>query len=349
MKKDEILTILEEVLFGVSEKGLFEEMAHVVFYNGTILTYNDSIAVSAALPDGEGGFQCGVNAQAFYHAIKSIRTKNIAVEFDKALSVIGGKTTITLPVSKSTRLQELHNSIDVEHVLDYASVLPSQFIQSLKSVAVMASDNIHAGQGMAYVRITPKSLESSNGVKAGYVKMPIKISKEVYIPKTIISEVLKFNPQEIAIDDSWAHFISTEGTILSVHLPEVINGFPSPSTFIKAATKKIGTLEVTPEIVSSIEDYGYFSDGFTKQDKSITVSLSTNTLKLSIVGNKADVESELAIDYEGEEVTFVSSAPFLSEVLIGSQLQIFSISDNTGILVTQVDDGTYIVAVHLNN
>lgn len=350
MKTKELKDVIQEVMMGTADKGILEEMSFIAFDEGFLISYNDRIAVSSTLPEGEGDFACAVNAKDFINAVKCIRTKDTELILEEGnLIITGGATEVTLPITESEKLKELYNSLSIENVIDNSTEIPDNFNDILQKLSDLASPNLNTFQGLSCVRFSKEFIEATDGSRAGYSEVDMKVPKQgVYIQKYLIPSVIKFNPVAYFFDKEWCHFVNEFDSILSCRRSYPDSPFPEIKELHKQGSgKKLGSFKMTEEFKESIKDLSYFAEGLSKKEQYITMEIKNNKVIFSSSGDKGKVITEIKVKYSGETIRFRVSGPYLPTVIVGDEITIYknnitcSDKDVLTILAVKEDDVTH--------
>jgi hypothetical protein len=337
ISKEEITNILKQVMPAVEKKGLVEELSHLVFDGAYVLTYNDKIAVSYPVYSEQFDLNCGVVANDFEEAVKSVKTKEVELEVtNNGLIIQGGKTTTTLPFFDQKKIVELHASLNIAEVEKKLLPTPQGLIEGLRVCKFSASDNVDSIKGMYAVRISDGVVFSTNGYQATRYITTESGFPVVYVAKTFIDAIVNFEPVSMLATKTWLFFGNKDQGILACRTSNVGHVFPQNVDHVFPEFDEGFTFE--ENLSDELSTLEFFSSGESKTDKTIIVAIEDNG-KCSLMSSSEKgnvVISTTVKDFKGERVEFHINPGALKEAI--SLGGIMRVDENSLAIKTEVFD-----------
>jgi DNA polymerase III sliding clamp (beta) subunit (PCNA family) len=309
MKRQDLLTSLEIVKPGLSNRENIEQTNSFAFINGFVVTYNDEISISHPV---EGlKIEGVVQAKELYDLLRKIKQNEIEIiQSGNEIQINAGRIKAGLTLCKEIRLPLK----EIDRQGEWGS-LPENFIKCLKIANYLCSKDSNKPI-LGGVHVNENGfVEGSDGFRIIRCqlaeKMPIKT---FIISSKIANEVIKFDPCNILNGDGWVHFLNKNETTMSCRIFE--DEYPDCSKFLKVKGIQIPFPKNINEILDRVSI-------FTK-DNLISILLENNRIKIYGKSENGWFEEKSRVDYKGETLSFAISPNALKNIITENQTCIYS-------------------------
>lgn len=306
MKKSDLLTALEIVKPGLSNKEIIEQSTSFAFVDGRVVTYNDEISLSHPVEGIE--LTGAIQASELYLILKKIKQEDVEVTLtENEVLLTAGRTKIGLTLQAEIKLP----ITDFKNIKKWET-LPEDFLLAMK-MAMYSTGNDNNRPILTCVHVNEGGfIEGSDG----YRIMKSTVSKQLniptfLIPSTSVNTLLKLNPIKITMGEGWVHFKTEGGTIMSCRILEDV--FPDTKSILIVDDG----IEITfPKTINEILDR---ASVFKKQDGAsvaeVSVIIEKNCIKIKSNSDTGWFEEESHIKYTGNKLEFSITPSLLKNIL----------------------------------
>lgn len=271
LNRKTLLATLTAVQPGLAKKDLIEGASSFYFRDGRVMTYNDTIAVSAPT-DVDGTFT--IDGTALYKSLKKWPDEEIELVSDgKHVAVKGAqkrKSKFTIAV-KNSPLYDI-----IGKPASWVKV-PADFVKALALVAGVAATSGNANKpALSYVHVNGAWCEAMDGFRASRALMVTDWSvKPILVPVAAATKLADYNVESFGATKGWLHFQCRDDVMFSCRTAHSTITFPDTRMFFdnKDTFKK---LHLPADILEILDRTAVFSTDY--------VSLSVANGVLAITG-----------------------------------------------------------------
>ena len=280
-----LLATLALVQPGLAKKDLIEGASAFFFRGGRVMTYNDTIAISAPT-DVEGTFT--VDGNALYKTLKKFPDEEVALLADaKALVVKGSnkrKARFTVAASNSALYDVIGSPTEWLTV-------PSDFAKSLALVAGAAEAGSKSGKpALGFVRVGGDWCEASDSFRASRSKLTSTwLTTPILIPAQAANKLEDYRVTTFGRTKGWLHFRCSEGVLFSCRTAHSTIQFPDTTTFFMIGTDA-KTFALPTEIIEVLDRTAIFSSD------NVSLTVADGELIIEGRGVAGDFEERLSVD-----------------------------------------------------
>lgn len=321
-----LLSALEIVKPGLSNKDIIEQATSFAFNNGAVITYNDEISVSHPIEDIE--FNGAVKAEELYKLLNKIKQEEIEITTtENELIIKSGKSEAGLIFESDIKLP-----IDAIGEIGKWKKLPESFCQALKFVSLACSND------MSKPILTTVHV-SENGFMEGsdmfrIVRFNCELPKLTYlIPSSSVSSILQIKPTKVSLGNSFVHFKNAVGTVLSCRIFED-DEYPDCERFLNMEGTGLTLPETTKEILEKAIIFNRELIDVSLKEKSITISSKSESGRF---------KEQAPIKFKSEPFSFRINPILLKDIL--SETLNCSINEQT--LSFEGDNWKYVTALNV--
>jgi hypothetical protein len=305
MKKQDLLTALEIVKPGLSNKEIIEQSTSFAFINGTVVTYNDEISISYPV---EGlNITGAINAKELYQLLRKIKKDEIEI------AVVGNEIQVTSGRSKAGMLLQNEIKIPIDQIgkSEKYKALPSYFIEALR-FAVDACSRDMSKPALTCVHINEAGfIEGSDSFSIARFTLDSKLKiSTVLIPATSIRELIKLEPIEVAEDKGWMHFRNKNKAKISCRV--LTDAFPDTTNFLKVKGEQLTFPKTTLDILDRAV---IFNDAEGIMQECVFITLEKNKIKINSKSTTGWFEETSNTQYSGNPASFGITPCLLRRIL----------------------------------
>lgn len=303
INKTELLRALELVKPGLSNKETIEQSTFFAFIKGRVVTFNDEISLSHAIPNLE--IEGAIKAEELYKLLNKIKAEELELSIEGSeLLITSGRTKAGLTLQEEVKLP-----LDEIAAITKWKKIPDGFIKHLKFCLPSCSRDM-SRPVITGVHINQKGvIEASDGFRITrcITSEDAFPTPSFILPSSATIEVLKLNPVKIsyAANSGWAHFQSSEGTILSCRIFE--ETYPDIEQFMDVEGTHITLPKSTQQVLDRAEVFSK-RDNFI--DESVILTLENNRLKIRSESEVGWFEEEINIKYLEDKIS-INITPYL--------------------------------------
>lgn len=323
--KEKLQEALEIVKPGLDPKKELEQSDAFAFIDGRIITYNDKISIS--YPIEEVDFEGAIIAEELYGFL----SKGSRPEVD--ISVDGSELFIKCGRSKVwLKMEELNadNNKGIKYVIDDQKILESKRWKKIRKPEVFSKHLRFATQACS-TDMTEMVLTCVNVKKDGKIQSTDKfrviqcvgdplLVNDFLIPARAVLEVVKIQPNMIAVSGGWVHFKNSVGTVVSART--VDGEFFDQERLDKILHIKTGSKVKFPANINDMLQRTYqFAKRDFVFDESVEISISNGKMKMSATAavTKSRIEDSARITSD-KDLSFWISPSLFVEVLVETKM-----------------------------
>ena len=299
IKTKDLLEALEIVKPGLATKEQIAQTTAFAFMGDRIVTYNDEISISHPVEGLE--IKGAIQAEELYSLLKKITKDEIDITLSANEIILKSgriETGFTLH-------QEIKLPLDEIDVIGTWQKVPSGFLKGLKFVIPCCSKDM-SNPVLTCVHINEAGfIEASDGFRLVQYALKDAEMPTFLIPAMSAIEVLKLEPSELSKTNSWVHFRSEFGTIISCRI--FTDKFPNTTPHFKVKGEKITFPTSLPEVLNRAVVFSK-RDHFI--DENVDIDIIEDKIKVSSKSDSGWFKEILNIKYDNTPLAF-SVAPQL--------------------------------------
>ena len=313
ISKSTLLTALESVKPGLSNKEIIEQTNSFAFMEGRVITYNDEISISH--PVSELSDITGViKADELYKILVKMKEDNLEVDYNdesSELVIKSGRAKAGLLVQPDIKLPI---DEDIKTKGKWKDI-PKGFLKFVGfSLTSCAKD-------MTQPRLTcvhcskDGVVESSDNYRITRCTMEEELPIDTFLlPASSAISVVKLNPTKMAQGKGWVHFKTEDDTIISCRILE--EEYPNTVPFLKVD----GPLLVLPQsLQEALDSAGVFAKRDTLTHETVEITLSNNKITVESKSDTGWYSEALNIKYNKEPISFAVTPYLLKSILSETQ------------------------------
>lgn len=294
---------LDTALLGIGNNEIIEQSTSFCFHQNSVITYNDEVSVRCAIDLALEGV---VDAKKLYAFVSKSNADVISFDLKKGELIVSAKRAkIGLPFTSDILLP--YDEIgDVGQFID----LPDAFLTGLSMCKDVISKN--STSHLSSVHIKGDLMESSDNYRVLQYNIGTGMdSFDFQIPGYNCNAILQFNPDKIAVKESWCHFNRGDGVILSVRLYG--GTYPCVDTFFP---RKKGTeIKFPRSLKSTLTNLDVFSKRKEKVQECITLDFCENSLMVKGQAQDGSWFKE-RIKFESKNTISFMVAPYMLDIIL---------------------------------
>lgn len=303
MKKQDLITALEAVRPGLSNKETIEQATHFAFTGGRVITYNDEISISHPIEDFD--IEGAVKAEELYKFLNKVNDDDIDVKLAK------GEIRLSCGRSKAglTLQEEIKLPFGEAGERDDWYGLPEDVLKAMHFCMFSCSKDM-SKPVLSCVNVDKQGkVESSDDLRITQVDIDFLPVNTFLIPATSVRELSKYNPTHIAEGKGWVHFKTEEGTVFSCRVFD--DNFPEVGHFFGTVGKQIKIPSTTTDV---LERASIFSKRDHPLDELVQVEFEKNRMKIRAEGGVGWFEEEVNVKFRDDPVAFHINPSFLHQM-----------------------------------
>lgn len=307
MNKEKLKKALEIVKPGISNKELIEQTTSFAFCEGYVVTYNDEISISHAIPE-LAELTGAVPANELYNLLAKLKGDELEISVEKnEMHIKAGKAKVWIAIEAEIKLP-------LEEIIghkDSWKPLPEGFNEAIKFVLPCCSNDM-SKPILTCVNISEKGeIIASDGFRIAKQKLSKKLPFTTLIPAKSADQVIKLQPTKISKGKGWVHFMNAEETTISCRVYE--EKFPDVEPFLKL--KDTTSIEFPKTSLDIIDRASVFAKRDSWLDEMVTIELKDKKIKISSFSDNARFEEEANCRYSGEPLIFLITPILLKSIL----------------------------------
>lgn len=291
IKREVLIRALESVRPGLASKEVIEQSTCFVFLDGDVVTYNDEL--SCRMPVGldvEGP----VSARPLSDILNKYTEEEVELEQRNGEILIKGKNKRTgIPTDKTIALP-----VDNVEQPDKWKPLPHGFLEAA-TMALACAGTDENRKDLTCVHFSAGWIESSDGYQMVRYDLDLPLKKDFMLRRESVAGLLSGSPMEIAETESWVHFRSENGLVVSCR--RYADDYEDLSPHLDVEGKKI---ELPQGLKDSLDKAEVFSKD-NPDDNILEVRLRPGQMMLKATGMTGWHEERKEVKYQGPELGFL--------------------------------------------
>ena len=310
-QKEPFLNAINSMMAGVSNIDTSDQSAHLMFTGNEILSYNDRMCIVYPF---ESEIKGAVKARDFQKIIADINEDEFEISDKNDAIIIQSDST-----KAKTALVSLENTpISKVETLELSSIkkkfklLPEDFIDGIK-LCLFSTQKGKSGSYLECINVQSNHIMSSDNYRISYYDLGEDAIKEPFlIDLAEATKLVNFNPIKYYLADSWIHFSTEEGIIISMRRPsaEYKMGYDSNFEFDGI------TFDLPSELRSVVNSLSVLCEAISYLDKSIDIMIDKNKLIVKAQNAVTTVEKTLPFSKKTKsKIEFSINPIFLAQIL----------------------------------
>jgi len=289
--RQELLNSLVAVQPGLDASEVVEQGTSFVFRNKEVITFNDEIAISAAV---DVDFECAVPSTKLIALLKRMKDEELDITVKNGeLILTGVKATAGLPTEETISLP-----VDSIDEMGDCKTLPADFCEAMTLCAPCAARDMSRPQ-LACVHVAGRYVEATDGFRISRYDLGAKVKMPEFLITAASAKIIAaYAPIEYSITDSWVHFVTKDEVYLSLRVFD--DTYPPVA---KQFDFKGHTLELPKELSDVFSRTKLFSVE-NKVSVPLRVSLKKNKMTLYAASADGWLEETIKVDYKDEPIEF---------------------------------------------
>lgn len=313
--KSQMLLVVGKVNMATENKGIIEEMSHLVFSKSHAMAFNDKITIVYPFEHDGDSIQASVISSDFMMALKGagesveLNTKN------NHLVLKSSKYVAKIPFYENDKMEEMLETLNIKKAKKKKIKLPDNFLYGLSICKNSASDNLDNLKGLFAVKVDNDHMFSTNGYEAIlFTDMGESDIESFFIKKTYIDPIISFSPTHIHVTSHWIYFFNADGGIFCAKTVDVADDFPKAYTdTFNVISKKDKGFKI--KMGDSFNVLNFFADGKEMVDKNMRIILDDEALTFVSESEKGKVTVKgKAIGHKGVVNIIVNPSQFRNMV-----------------------------------
>lgn len=305
IKKSELLNALSIVKPALSNKEIIEQATSFAFINGSVIAYNDEIAISHPVPGLE--LVGAVKAEELYKLLGKLKVEELDIQ------VTNNEVQIKSGRAKAGFIMEQEITLPIDQVLQERKwkKLPEGFSVALFFCAQVCSSDM-SRPVLTCVHIINGFMEATDGFRLVKYKVSgLSVEQSVLLPSSSAMEIVKLKPIQMSITDGWIHFKNEVNTVISARII-VEQEYVKIGHFLEVDGDNI-TFPKT--VLDLIEKASVFSKRDHFQDEKIGVTIMNNRLKIRAQSDTGWFEEDINFKTSGLSIAFQITPYLFKDIL----------------------------------
>lgn len=313
VNRKHLIDILQLVKPGLASREIVEQTASFVFYDGQIITYNETIGIrhklASDLKELDG---VAIQAKELYDLASKLSDEEINLTIEDSELIVSGKKS-----KAGIRLQEANIKDWLKEMgkpKDWDE-LPASFCNALNFCAFSTTRNLTEA-ALTCIYMKKSDAISSDNIRITHYDLGKKANlPEILLPVISIMSVIDYDPLEYCIDDGWIHFRNEQGTIYSCRRIET--DYPVDKVFEYLKNIEGPSIKLPDNLIDVLSRAGIFSskDSKISVDNRVRITLSDGMLTVRGEGSSGWFEETSRIRYKGDEIVFETNPDHLNAIL----------------------------------
>jgi hypothetical protein len=215
IQKIDLLSALATVKPGLASQDTLEQTTSFAFIKGRVVTYNDELSISHPVPNLD--ITGAVDANEIYNLLSKLSAKEIDITVNKdKINIKAGRVKASIKLTEEIVLPVKD---EIGKIKDWTEIPDTKQLMDHISFAMKTCSS-----DMTMLAITCVCLRS-NGLIQGTDRFRVVQCQgqetgldDFLLPATAAAEVVKTEPIEMSLHDSWVHFRNEQDTIISTRI-----------------------------------------------------------------------------------------------------------------------------------
>lgn len=304
LKRKDFFEILNKLKPGIENNELIEQFECILFSKNTIQSYNDQINI--VIP-----FETGLNAAVRANELLSLISKfpdteiDISIKEDRQFFVKGKKIKAGINILSDFEMPHIRR-------ISKWYRLPEDFSEAV-NFSLFSTAKDMAIPYQSCLNVIDDRIITFDGYRGTIRKMTSGVGESFLLPNMAAKELIKFNPTEYNLSESWTAFTNFEENIV-FRCRNIADDFNKDLDKFFSVT---GNKVKLPKRFNEIVDRSQIMAGLDKEgDKFIRIKVHNNELICESKGDRGFIEEKVRVRYEGDSIDFMTSPEFLKDILI---------------------------------
>lgn len=302
INREQFLSILQSVAPGLSPRETIEQSSCFVFREGEVLSFNEEVACSHAVPVN---FTGAVSAEPLMAILGKLTEEIVDVDLVGNEVVVGGKrrqagirldSEILLPVDSVEKPEEWKR-------------LPEGFTEAI-NICQQCAGKDETKFYLTCVHLHPKWIEASDDFQISRFKIATGISESSLVRRDSIKSILDMGVVELSETPTWIHFRNTGGLVLSCR--RYMENYPSEG--ITKFLKSPGEPVALPKGLRDAADRAQIFSKENADSNQVLVELKPGKVRLKGIGVNGWYTETGKVKYQGNPIAFLISPAVLMDI-----------------------------------
>ena len=308
---------LEVVKPGASKKTVVEQMAHFIFTETEVTTYDDQICISYPV---ETGLKCTVKVDSLSKFISKVDVESLKIDLENDILICKGQGIESeIPVLLDQDIYKHVAEVQKQRKSVKWESIPEQLISAMGFCMFAASTDETKGTAVC-VAVFGKDVIANDRHRCGWCELEEPAPTDFMINARSVSELCKFGGfDKICVSDSWVHFKTKDKA--TFHVRRNVGEYPVEVCKEIFESMTGGELKLSPKDAESIKEAVETASIFAEEvvlDK--TVEITIEDKRIICKGGTAEVgkvtrRKSLELEYSGGHLTFLINPTFLLQSL----------------------------------
>ena len=304
INRQQLLNVLKLVQPALAAKEIIEQSTSFLFLQGSILTYNDEIAISHPF---DLGLEGAVKAEELVKLLSKLKDEELELEVTENELLIRGKR------SKAGIRLEAEISLPVADIKTPEKwvPLPKDFSEAVSFCLFSASREM-SKPVLTCLHAKGDVVESCDNFRLTRYKLESHIQGKILLPATAAKVLCKYAPVEYGLLDGWAHCRNADQVSFSARVFE--GDYPNLDPFL--SLKDGEEITFPGDLGEMLERAGVFSIADFAQDEQVQITLEKRHMTIRGEGSVGWFEEKCPIRRSRHELLQFSTHPeFLQQML----------------------------------
>lgn len=306
VKRSDFLSALRKVKPGLASSESIEQSTSFVFRDGRVITYNDEIAVSAALD--LGGIEGAVGANELVALLTKSKDEEVTVTAeDKELRIKGPKLSAGITMEAEINLPIL--SFEPKEGF---YVLPDAFLDGLR-VCIFSAASESVSPVLSNIHMKGSFVESCDNFRLTRFDLKEDSEDDCLIPAVAAAHLIQTSVSEYGEEGGWM-FFREEKTDLVFACRIYNDEFPALDAFLEL--DKPSEVKLPKELSEVLDRSGIFASTDEKSAQDLVdVNISDNWIKVRSQNARGWVEEKIRAKTKDADFIFSVNPSILQAIL----------------------------------
>lgn len=307
INREELLRCLSSVSPGLAKREVVEQSSCYCFRNGTVVTYNEEIAVTCACAIKE---EFAVPAGPLTSLLQKLTEPEVDVFLKDGELIVGGarkRSGIRVEAQVLLPMESVEMPDDDAWVL-----LDGHFCEGLDFVSQCTAEKADVFE-LTCVHIGVDFVEGCDNFQFAHYPVTTGLQSECLLRGKSVRHIIGLGMNAVAESSGWIHFRNSSGLVLSCRRwSEVYPDYSSLRTWTGQATVLPGGLK------DAVGKAQVFS-GDNATGDNVRVELTPGKLRLRGEGSMGWYEERIEVKYSGPPLRFMIAPRLLADLTAKSQ------------------------------
>lgn len=304
----ELLEVLQSVAPGIATKDSIEQGHYFAFRGRSVWTFNGEIACRMKLPKGVV-LNGAVPAKPLMSLLNKMAEDLVTIEIKDSVFHVSGmkrkqagirmEMAITLPLDQA------------EAPGEEWQMLHEDFSEAIRVVQDCASGD-ESKFTLTCIHVHPKWIEACDAMQMTRFRFPTGFKNKFIVKKKALKYVASLDMIEFNETDSWVHFRSPAGLVMSCR--RYMEDYPNLSPVVRFDSGELTDVTLPLGMEDTATKAAIFSSE-NKDDNKLLISIKSGIIKIQGIGNSGWYEERRKCKYTGPDVLFTISPNMLIEIV----------------------------------